>query len=94
MTPAHFGIRTERYKLIFYYGLKLDTEGYGHPDSKPAWELYDLEKDPLEINNVYNDPAYKNIIEELKIQLEEKRKQVGDTDKRYPELLDIYKTTK
>lgn len=90
-TPAHFGIRTERYKLIFYYGLNLDTQSYGHPDSEPAWELYDLEKDPLEMKNVYHHPEYENIREELKIQLEEKRQEVGDTDEKYPKVLKRYK---
>jgi len=90
MTPAHFGIRTDRYKLVFYYGLNLDTNSFNHPDSEPAWELYDLEKDPLEMHNVFNDPAYKQIKIKLKKQLDEKRAEIGDTDVNYPELLKIY----
>jgi len=80
MTPAHFGIRTERYKLIYYYGLNLDTNSFGHPDTEPAWELYDLQNDPLEMHNVYNKTDYKQVQEQLKVQLANKRKQVGDTD--------------
>ena len=90
MTPAHFGIRTNKYKLIFYYGLNLDTNSFGHPESEPAWELYDLEKDPNEMNNVYNDEAYKDIVRALKKELLEKRTQIGDTDQQYPELLERF----
>jgi arylsulfatase A-like enzyme len=87
MTPAHFGIRTHKYKLVFYYGLNLDTNSFGHPDSEPAWELYDLEKDPNEMNNVYNDEAYTSIVEELKKELFKKREVIGDTDQQYPKLI-------
>ena len=38
-----------------------------------AWELYDLEKDPDEINNIYDNPEYKNIIDELKKELQKLR---------------------
>jgi arylsulfatase A-like enzyme len=41
----HYGVRTARYKLIHFYHLD-------------EWELYDLEKDPREMQNVYGDPAY------------------------------------
>lgn len=41
----HFGIRTERYKLIRFYG--------PHDD----WELFDLQNDRLEVKNLINDPA-------------------------------------
>lgn len=88
MTPAHFGIRTDRYKLIFYYGLGLDTNSYGHPDVEPAWELYDLKRDPLEKNNVYGQSEYKEVVAQLKVRLKEKRKEVGDTDLDYPEVQD------
>ncbi len=54
--PKHLGVRTERYKLIHFYELD-------------EWELYDLEKDPDEMQNVYQDPAYAEIIPELKTEL-------------------------
>ncbi len=66
----HYGIRTHRYKLIhFYYDID-------------AWELYDLEKDPHELNNVYNDPAYADIVKELKAELQRLREKYRDTDER------------
>ncbi|MHC4123362.1 MAG: sulfatase family protein [Planctomycetota bacterium] len=64
----HYGVRTERYKLIhFYYYID-------------AWELYDLEKDLDETNNVYNDPAYAEIVEKLKTELRRLQKHYGDTE--------------
>ncbi|ANW97501.1 sulfatase [Wenyingzhuangia fucanilytica] len=53
----HYGIRTERYTLAhFYYNVDV-------------WELYDNKKDPMQMNNVINDPAYADVIKDLKAQL-------------------------
>ncbi|MBI1356612.1 MAG: sulfatase-like hydrolase/transferase [Acidobacteria bacterium] len=58
----HYGLRTERYKLIRHYGT---------PDGEPkAWELIDLEKDPEERRNVYDDPAYADALPALEKELE------------------------
>jgi len=71
----HYGIRTQRYKLIhFYYDID-------------AWELYDLAKDPNELNNLYDNPAYLDIVKELKAKLRELRKQYGDSDELTQKLL-------
>lgn len=53
----HFGIRTSRYKLIRFYG------------PSDFWELFDLEKDPNELSNLYEDKAYLKIREDLKKKL-------------------------
>ena len=66
MVKKHYGIRTERYKLIHFY------------DDIDAWELYDLHKDPHELNNVFNDPDYANEVDRLKIELKQLQKQYGD----------------
>lgn len=50
----HFGITTDRYKLVRFY----EAEDY--------WELYDLANDPNEVNNLYEDTNYKSLVEELK----------------------------
>ncbi|HCA78478.1 MAG TPA: sulfatase, partial [Bacteroidetes bacterium] len=68
----HYGIRTKRYKLIHFY---FDID---------AWELYDLEKDPHELVNLYDNPSYALTVLELREELERLRRQYGDTDeKRY-----------
>jgi arylsulfatase A-like enzyme len=63
----HYGIRTERHKLIYFH--KLD-----------AWELYDLVKDPDEMRNVYLDPAYRDLIPKLKEELHRLKKELKDED--------------
>ncbi|MEC7263202.1 MAG: sulfatase [Bacteroidota bacterium] len=64
----HYGITTDRYKLIhFYYDLD-------------KWELYDLQKDPNELKNVYGDPSYASIQKELHKELEQLRGKYGDND--------------
>ena len=67
MVQRHYGVRTEQHKLIHYYLID-------------EWEMFDLEKDPDELNSVYDDPAYENIRESLKTRLEELREsyQVGE----------------
>ena len=57
---AHYGIRTHRYKLIFYYGKALGASGAVDKDTPPEWEFFDLQKDPREMKNAYSDPAYSN----------------------------------
>ena len=53
----HYGIRTDRYKLIhFYYDID-------------QWELYDLHNDPNELNNLFGNDKYADIISDLKSEL-------------------------
>lgn len=66
----HFGIRTERYKLIRFYKR---VEG---------WELYDLQKDPSEMNNLYGKKRYKKITTDLKKNLDALMRQYEDDDAR------------
>ena len=63
----HYGVRTDRYKLIYYN--KLDE-----------WELYDLEKDPRELRNVYTDKSYAGTVKKLKTELARLRKDLDDRD--------------
>ena len=85
--PAHYGLRTDKHKLIFFYGQPLDAKG-AVPTPTPAyWELYDLEKDPHEMNNVYGDPAYAAMVKDLKTELLRLKARIGDTDEDYPELM-------
>ncbi|MEQ8209693.1 MAG: sulfatase [Lacipirellulaceae bacterium] len=89
--PAHYAIRTKDHKLIIFYGLALDSKGALDEVIEPYWELYDLKKDPQEMNNVVADPAYAETLVQLKKQLDELKKQVGDTDQKYPELYEAIK---
>jgi arylsulfatase A-like enzyme len=56
----HYGVATDRYKLIHYY-------------QTGEWELLDREKDPLELRSFYGDPAYAEVQEELEDELERLR---------------------
>ena len=89
--PAHYGIRTKKFKLIFFYGLPLDAAGAKPTPTAPHWELYDLESDPHEMNNIYGEPAFDEITATLKQQLLELKEQSGDTDEQYPELMEVRK---
>src|SRR5437762_5942834 len=69
----HYGVRTERYKLIHFY--TIDT-----------WELFDLQKDPHELKSVYKDPAYTQTVADMKKELKrlmEKYKDDGTTVVKY-----------
>ena len=76
--PAHYGIRTERYKLIHYYGEALGSAGAIDESTTPEWELFDLENDPRELVNIYDDPANAELIGILKSELERLQNELGD----------------
>jgi arylsulfatase A-like enzyme len=65
----HYGLRTDRYKLVYFYTLD-------------EWEFYDLKTDPKEMKSRYDDPKYAKKIDELKIELKRLRKlyQIPPTD--------------
>jgi arylsulfatase A-like enzyme len=68
MVKKHYGVRTDRYKLIHFY------------DDIDAWELYDLEKDPSEMNNIYGKEGTEAITTELKKRLVELQKEYGEEE--------------
>ncbi len=68
MVKRHYGVRTDRYKLIHFYN---DID---------AWELYDLEKDPAEMHNVINDPAYSEVLADMQAELKKLQILYNDTD--------------
>ena len=67
MVKRHYAIVTEEYKLVHFY---YDVD---------EWELYDRKKDKNEMNNVYNDPAYAEIVEELTLKLADMRVKYKDS---------------
>jgi arylsulfatase A-like enzyme len=76
--PAHYGVRTKEFKLIYYYGKPLGMKGAFEPATPPEWEFYDLREDIREMKNRYGDPAYREIIEKLKTELKRRQREVGD----------------
>ena len=72
-TRAHYGIRTDTHKLIHYW-------------KSDQWELFDLEKDPDELKNLYSLPAAQPLVTQLKAQLRRLKAEVGDTDQFTQEL--------
>jgi arylsulfatase A-like enzyme len=64
---AHYGVRTDRYKLIYFN--KLDQ-----------WELFDLKKDPHEVKNAYGDAAYSGTVKKLRNELHRLKKELKDND--------------
>jgi len=77
---AHFGVRTERYKLIYYYGQPLNARGAKKRPTPPEWELFDLRNDPMEMNNVYGHPAYRGVVKKLKAELVRLRRELEDDE--------------
>lgn len=64
---AHYGVRTSRYKLIYFHKLN-------------QWELYDLQKDPGEMRNIYSEPSAAKTVESLKKELQRLKKEFKDDD--------------
>lgn len=75
---AHYGIRTRKYKLIFYYGDGLGQEDATADIQPPEWELFDLDKDPCELQNVYDDSKYENVVTTLRAELRSLQEKLGD----------------
>jgi len=65
MVPRHYGVRTQRYKLMRFYQFD-------------EWEFYDLETDPDELTNQYNNPEYADEIAKMKKELDRLRTQYDD----------------
>ncbi len=68
----HYGVRTDKYKLIYFY--RLDE-----------WEFFDLSKDPNELTSQYDNPNYASVISELKGELQRLREQYNVPEDAQPE---------
>ncbi len=68
MVKRHYGMSTERYKLMHYY---YDID---------EWEMYDLKTDPQEMKNVYDDPSYASVRKNLHKRLKKLMKEFGDSE--------------
>jgi arylsulfatase A-like enzyme len=69
----HYGVITDRYKLVHFYDLQ-----------PPYWELYDLQKDPREMRSVFGQPDYAAAQKELEQDLARLRQQLQVPDKDAP----------
>ena len=75
MVRKHDGLRTDRYKLIHWYG-----KGFGKDPDIDNWELFDLKKDPLEMHNTYGEKTYLHKQHELQQQLTKIKQEVGSRE--------------
>mgnify|MGYP000423513403 CR=1 FL=1 len=73
MVKRHYGVRTDRYKLIHFYN-DIDT-----------WELYDLQEDPHEMYNLYGQKEYEAVVDELKAEMLKLQEQYDDPVRFSPE---------
>jgi arylsulfatase A-like enzyme len=87
--PKHVGVRNQRYKLIYYYGLTTafeeddESEEEAVPPPEKLWEFFDLQRDPYEMFNLYQDPGYADIVKEMKQRLVRLMEEVEDTGQAY-----------
>jgi arylsulfatase A-like enzyme len=78
--PAHYGVRTHQWKLIYYYGKALGASGSIDRDTPQEWELFDMVRDPHEMQNVYGEKKYAGVVKRLQAELVRLRRQYGDND--------------
>ena len=78
MVKRHYGIVSKTYKLVHFY---YDVD---------EWELYDRLKDPSELHNIYDDPAYASIVTKLKLELKEMRIKYQDSEELDQKFIEIY----
>jgi len=78
MVKRHYGIVSKTYKLVHFYH---DVD---------EWELYDRLKDPSELHNIYDDPAYASIVTQLKLELKEMRIKYQDSEELDQKFIEIY----
>lgn len=78
---AHYGVRDQRYKLIYWYNQDLGVPGARPPnrgEEEQEWELFDCKEDPLELFNVYSEPQYEDVVRRMTLLLERKMAEIGD----------------
>lgn len=85
--PAHLGIRTKEYKLIYYYGHPLDANGAQDEITPQGFELYDMINDPFELHNIYESST--EVAEVLMKKLKEAREKFKDTDDNFKDIVKV-----
>lgn len=79
---SQYGVRTRKYKLICYSGRWNSSKG--DKIFEPCYDMFDLEKDPLELESVYDDPAYAGVRKMLENEIVKLRKKYKVRDKDLP----------
>ncbi len=87
--PAHLGIRTREYKLIYYYGHALDANGAIDRPTAQGYELYDMINDPFELKNLYEDEAYKDVVADMTAKLKATKEKYKDYDCNFKDIVKI-----
>jgi arylsulfatase A-like enzyme len=75
---AHYGFRTDRYCLVYFYNDGLGLPGGSDVRYPPEWELYELHEDPHQLRNLADDPAYASVRADLERRLWRAQAAVGD----------------
>lgn len=75
---AHYAVRDQRYKLIYWYNEDFGIEGTRPGGEEKEWELFDLDEDPLELFNCYHEGKYVDVVKHMTKLLEEKMEEIGD----------------
>ncbi len=75
---AHYGVRTPRHKLIYWYNDDLGQRGARPNGAPPEWELFDCEADPHELVNLAGDPAHAGVFREMVALLDARMAEIGD----------------
>jgi arylsulfatase A-like enzyme len=75
---AHYGVRNQRYKLIYWYNEDFGLAGTRPGGEEKEWELFDCDEDPLELFNCYHEPKYVDVVKEMTKLLEDKMAEIGD----------------
>lgn len=81
MVKRHYGIVTRDFKLIHFY---YDVD---------EWELYDRQKDPMELKNEYNNPEYAGVVDDLKVKLAALRVKYKDSAELDQHFIDLYNSS-
>lgn len=85
--PAHYGIRDNRYTMVYFYseptitdnGKEIFMKGSLKKSTPTGWELFDRQKDPHQIRNVYHDPEYAEVVRRLTSEMRRLQSEVHDT---------------
>ncbi|WP_226582298.1 sulfatase family protein [Acuticoccus sediminis] len=75
---AHYGVRDQRHKLIYWYNDPLGQPGAHAGDEPPEWELFDCVADPFELCNVFDNPEKANVVRHMLAKLDAKMSEIGD----------------